>query len=134
LIDVKVKKWLKIAKSDLKLASLAFNNETEFTLQICFHSQQCVEKSLKAFLVHNNVAFPKTHDIEYLHERCKEINSQFKYLDSGQLSLYAVESRYPLEYTDPSIEEARNAYSIAKNVYTFVINELNADESDLTLF
>jgi len=30
---------------------------------VCFHSQQCVEKYLKALLQENNIAFGKTHDL-----------------------------------------------------------------------
>jgi HEPN domain-containing protein len=33
-----------------------------------FHSQQCVEKYLKAFLVSTKVDFPKTHDLIELFE------------------------------------------------------------------
>ncbi|MGZ8425380.1 MAG: HEPN domain-containing protein [Candidatus Binatia bacterium] len=30
---------------------------------VCFSAQQCVEKYLKAFLVHHRKGFPKTHDL-----------------------------------------------------------------------
>lgn len=33
---------------------------------ICFLSQQCIEKYLKAWLQENNVPFTKTHDLEKL--------------------------------------------------------------------
>jgi HEPN domain-containing protein len=33
---------------------------------ICFHSQQCVEKYLKARLTEAGIAFPKTHDLPVL--------------------------------------------------------------------
>ena len=43
------------------------------TSAVCFHSQQLVEKSLKAFLVEKSVDFPRTHNLEFL----KELFTQF---------------------------------------------------------
>ena len=58
------KDWLRYAKSDLNTASHMFNNvnpkETEIS---CFHTQQCAEKSLKAYLALKNIAPPRTHDL-----------------------------------------------------------------------
>jgi HEPN domain-containing protein len=36
----------------------------------CFHCQQAVEKSLKAFLIFHGVAFPFTHDLGKLMPLC----------------------------------------------------------------
>jgi HEPN domain-containing protein len=36
----------------------------------CFHSQQCVEKYLKAFLQKRKVPFAKTHDLGILLDAC----------------------------------------------------------------
>jgi HEPN domain-containing protein len=62
-----VKQWTKRADNDLKVAEhtlkITRNCPTEI---VCFHSQQCVEKYLKAYLVHINKPFPKIHDIEQL--------------------------------------------------------------------
>ena len=32
----------------------------------CFHAQQCIEKLMKAVLIHSGVVPPKTHDLVYL--------------------------------------------------------------------
>jgi HEPN domain-containing protein len=46
------KEWLRYAKSDLNTAKHMFNDvnpkETEIS---CYHTQQCAEKSLKAYLI-----------------------------------------------------------------------------------
>lgn len=42
--------WLAFARQDAQIADLAMR-EGIFN-QVCFHSQQCVEKSLKALIVH----------------------------------------------------------------------------------
>ena len=33
---------------------------------VSYHCQQCVEKYLKALLIHRNVDFPRTHDLVVL--------------------------------------------------------------------
>jgi HEPN domain-containing protein len=33
---------------------------------VCFHSQQCIEKYLKAFLQEENIVFGRTHDLTKL--------------------------------------------------------------------
>ncbi len=32
----------------------------------CFHAQQCVEKLLKAMMIHEGVVPPRSHDLSYL--------------------------------------------------------------------
>jgi len=69
---------------------------------ICFHSHQCVEKYLKAFLTLRQVKFPKTHDLIILHNLASEIDSSLeliKDLTKG-LNIYAVQFRYPGEDAD----------------------------------
>lgn len=51
--------WLTFAQEDLRMAELAlvdgiFN-------QVCFHAQQCVEKSIKAYLESQGQVPPRTH-------------------------------------------------------------------------
>ena len=57
--------WLLHAVSDLNLANLGLHGEV-LPEQICFHAQQAAEKALKAVLIHRNVDFPFTHDLEEL--------------------------------------------------------------------
>jgi len=128
-----VKKWLTIARGDLKMAYLSVTHDKNLTEQTCFHAQQCVEKSLKAFLVFKNVNFPKTHSIEYLYSNCKELDKDFENLRTGNLSLYAIESSSPKDFTNPSYEEATESYDIAKEVLFFMVKKLDSDH-DLTLF
>ena len=41
--------WLKIAKDDLRVADKIISDEA-LTHMVAFHSQQCIEKSLKAVM------------------------------------------------------------------------------------
>ena len=49
-----------------------------FHAQICFHFQQAAEKYLKAYIIHNNLEFWKTHDLPLLLKQCVSIDSAFK--------------------------------------------------------
>ena len=47
--------------------------------------QQSAEKFLKAFLVFHGNEIPKTHNIEFLLERCKIIDTSFSTITSNNL-------------------------------------------------
>ncbi|HEY7830441.1 MAG TPA: HEPN domain-containing protein [Solirubrobacteraceae bacterium] len=61
-----------------------------------FHSQQAVEKSLKAVLAHRGVEFPFTHDLDGLLELCQGsgIDVPEELSDVDHLSPYGVQLRY----------------------------------------
>ena len=127
-IDDIVLNWIKKAESDLKTAKDEIQTENPATDTICFHSQQCIEKYLKAFLTYHQKRFGKTHNIAELIELCKEIDEDFEKLydiKAESLTPYAVEIRYPDEFYFPSLEEAKEAIKIAEEVKSFVIEKLN---------
>jgi HEPN domain-containing protein len=64
---------------------------------VCFHAQQCAEKYLKAVLHEWGIAFPKTHDLEALVQRCGTMEPKFTALLAAAkvLASHAVEVRYP---------------------------------------
>ena len=57
-------RWIKFAYEDLKMAELAL--EEKIYNQVCFHSQQCVEKILKAFIRHRGQIHPEIHKLTEL--------------------------------------------------------------------
>ena len=59
------KEWLKSANDDVTLISQIYSNET-ITHLVAFHSQQTVEKSLKAYLEYCNRKVPKIHKLQTL--------------------------------------------------------------------
>jgi len=103
------------------------------TSSVCFHSQQFVEKILKAYLVSKDVDFGKTHDIEYLLKLCSDVDKDFKNLKTGNLTDYAVEVRYPDDFYIPSLEEAKEAFNIARDVKKFVFDKLGLKEKDIKI-
>ena len=52
-------RWLAFAREDLRIAELALNEG--LYNQVCFHSEQCVEKVLKAWLAKKGKKIPRTH-------------------------------------------------------------------------
>jgi HEPN domain-containing protein len=64
---------------------------------VCFHSQQCVEKYLKACLQEENIAFSRTHDLNILLDLLLPVVPAWATLlpNLDVLTTYAVEFRYP---------------------------------------
>jgi HEPN domain-containing protein len=120
-----IKNWLFRANEDLavckellKMDSLSFNSS------ICFHAQQSVEKFLKAFLVANEIDFPKTHDVDFLLIECKKLNQNiFSKIELEDLSEFGVIVRYPDDFYIPDISEAIKYTQIANSIKNIV--ELN---------
>lgn len=68
LLHREVTLWLNRAKSDLRVAYMAFKDDVpEFGLT-CYLSQQCVEKAFKALLISFKIRFRHKHDLLYLSE------------------------------------------------------------------
>jgi HEPN domain-containing protein len=64
---------------------------------VCFHSQQCAEKYLKACLQEAKIAFNKTHDLSTLLDLFLPVEPTWTTLRPtlDALTTYAVEFRYP---------------------------------------
>jgi len=127
-------RWLKKAESDLKSANILLNSETPPTDMIVFHCQQAIEKYLKAYLTNENVKAGKTHDLQTLLEMCLKCDKDFEILDKekiSQLSLYAVEIRYPEEFFIPTIKEARESFNFASQVKKFIFEKLKINENEV---
>jgi HEPN domain-containing protein len=90
--------WVDKAEHDFDVAHLAREREASpITDAVCFHSQQCAEKYLKAFLQENRVRFPYAHPLLPLLDLCLTADSAFESLrqDLDRLDGYAVAARYP---------------------------------------
>ncbi len=122
----KVGFWLKLALEDLKVAEheVEIGEEKAVTGAVCFHSQQFVEKALKAYLVSREKDFEKTHNLEHLVRLCSKLNGDFSKLDTGNLTSYAVNARYPDDFYIPSYEEAVDCYKLAGKIKAFVFEKL----------
>ncbi len=122
-----VKAWILKAESDLKVARDELATQDPATDAICFHSEQCAEKYLKAYLVFRAREVPRTHNIAELIYRCLEVDTAFQALfetDIPSLTSYAVATRYPGGEPSPSVEEARHTIQLAEATKAFVLDRL----------
>ncbi|HEX3043498.1 MAG TPA: HEPN domain-containing protein [Bacillota bacterium] len=119
--------WLTKAKNDLKTAERVIDSEDPLPDIACYHAQQCVEKCLKGFLTSQDVVIEKTHDLIRLNNLCCGSDQEFCEINDICIFLtpYGVETRYPGELGDYSVEEAKDAVENARKVYSFVISKLN---------
>lgn len=121
-----VEQWIQKAEHDLGVAKLTLENKPEFTDSICFHSQQAVEKYLKAYLILLDIAYQKTHNLVYLLDLIKEKEdiSDDYYDLIEKLEDYAVEIRYPDDWFEPTLEDAQEAYEIANKLKDFILGKI----------
>lgn len=117
--------WVERAEEDYLMARSALRRKRPLAYSACFHAQQCAEKYLKALLVANGSAFPKTHDLLVLRELVEKVGV-LEPVEGKQLQIlsdYTVWTRYPAE--DPTVEDAREAMEIAKSVRQFARRRLS---------
>ncbi len=112
-----ITEWVAKAENDLTTAIHTLElGESAPTDTICFHVQQCVEKYVKAVLVHHDSAFPKTHDIEQLVALLPEsVHVSLTPEEQADLTAYATTARYP-GWDEIPLAEARSAVAIARRV------------------
>jgi len=120
-----VHEWVEKAEGDFQSAQRELRARKAPNYDAaCFHSQQCAEKYLKAFLVHHNLPFRPIHDLEVLLGLIVPVSSEFELVRDLLLLLndYAVDFRYPGE--SATKDEARAAVKAMRTVRTFVRSKL----------
>jgi len=119
--------WLEKAEGDLFSAEDLLglpDSRCRFDV-VCFHAQQCAEKSLKAILVFNGIPFEKIHDLGELLELCAKDPEIIRELDEiDTLTPYAVEGRYPGEWEPFDRAKAEEAVELARKVHKAVRSRL----------
>jgi HEPN domain-containing protein len=124
-----VRQWIERARGDLRSAEHAMLASPPLTEDACFHAQQVVEKSLKAYLVHRDVDFEWSHRIRYLLNLCVDCDASFTQWreEAEPLTEYAVQFRYPHPDPAPTAGESHIALSVARRVCDFVLAHLPAE-------
>jgi HEPN domain-containing protein len=119
--------WVKKARHDLKSAKVLFSSEEPVLDTAIYHTQQCAEKALKAFLAFTNQAVIKTHDLSTLVDLCVEIDPAFSELYDliEELNPYSAIFRYPAEIMEPEKDEVAEAIRISEKVLVFVEGKVN---------
>ena len=113
------RQWLAKAESDLLNADNNLKAENVPYDTVCFHCQQAAEKMLKAYLVARGKEYPISHDLLLILERILSLDPKAEKLRDALIFLmpYAVEVRYPDDYSMPSVEDTRKARQSAQEVH-----------------
>ena len=125
-----INNWFAFAKDDLKMAEAALREK--IYNQVCFHSQQGVEKTLKGFLKTKVRSVPKTHFLDELLNLCIEIDRGFQTLREkcSILDDYYIPTRYPdalpgmLPEGLPQVKDATEALFFLREIMKFVTERL----------
>ena len=85
--------WFAMAEDDLNFARVGLREK--FFSQVCFLSQQAIEKVLKGYLVHLGKTYPKTHKLIDLYRLCgakilEPFKNKIKLIDE-----FYIPTRYP---------------------------------------
>ena len=120
--------WLKAAYEDYLMAQKAM--EIELYRQVCFHSQQCAEKALKAVVVGKGKMVRRSHNLLELSRDLEDLSLPLT-VSPGELGLLNVvyRSRYPpdlglLPQGEPTNEDGGNGVFSSSKVFTEVDNIL----------
>jgi len=112
-----VREWVEKAEGDLRTAQREFRALDRPNYDaVCFHAQQCVEKLMKALLMHHQITPPRTHDLERLFDLLKPVVPTFapSVEDIRSLTTTGMAVRYPDESADQ--EDARQALEICERL------------------
>lgn len=118
-------KWFKKAEED-EFAGRLILESKQFPAPSCFHFQQMAEKYLKGLLVFHNKPFPKTHDLLELETLLLEVEPGINTIhgDLEFLNPYGIETRYPGNYPEVTLDEAQMAYDSALRVKAFILDKI----------
>ena len=113
-----VQAWLAKVTADLRAAEHDLAADPPLLEDSLFHSQQAAEKTLKAFLASRNTSFRKTHDLNELGLQCVQIEPSLELLcrNVARLTAYAWIFRYPGQPGEPTLDEARSAVSLVREL------------------
>lgn len=94
-----------------------------------YHTQQCAEKSLKAFLTFKEKEIENTHNLKMLAEICSAIDNEFTNLidDCIFLNPYATLYRYPQGDLMPSKDAVMSAIETSQKIKSFVNNKIKTE-------
>jgi len=112
-----IDEWIRKADADYATACREMSADKDANFDaVCFHSQQCIEKLMKAMLIKNGVTPPKTHDLFQLNlllaPVCKKWSCRPE--DLRYLTRASVDFRYPGESADR--DEAAEAVEICSKL------------------
>ena len=121
-----VLQWLKKAGKDLKAGEILLESDLEDFDSVGFHAQQAAEKFIKSVLVHHQIPFPKSHNIQLLRGLVAEIDKTLaeRLSSADSLTPFGVEFRYPGELEPVSRDQGLQAIQLARQVRDQALSHL----------
>ena len=110
------REWLNRARSNLALAK---NRVPDTYLEdLCFEAQQAAEKAIKARMIKLDIEFPYVHDLARLLSLLEDAGESVPDIvrRAGELTPYAMFTRYPAPVRPVTEDEYRFAVDIAQAV------------------
>jgi HEPN domain-containing protein len=117
--------WVRKAEGDFTTAS----RESKVTTRpnydaVCYHSQQCAEKYLKAFRVYRGKRYKRIHALIPLLEECIEIDPSFEFIRTPCDDITGIDQfRYPSDSANK--DDAKLALKSAKIIREFIREKLH---------
>ncbi len=112
-----VRMWLRYAREDADVAQVIAAAPHLSARSACWHAQQAAEKALKAALSAAGQDVPRTHNLVALRAQLKtDVANALDITELAELTAWAVESRYPGDWDEPTADDAHRAASIAVRV------------------
>jgi HEPN domain-containing protein len=114
--------WILKAEHDLLSSKKLVEGENPLLDTAIYHTQQCAEKILKAFLAFSQKPLVKTHDLNELVKLCSKIDTSFRELFDyvEQINPYYTAFKYPSDYMDPEFLDVTEAIDLAEKIFEFV--------------
>lgn len=124
-----IQAWFRKAANDLRGAEIDLAACPPLIEDALFHCQQATEKAMKGFLTAHDRIYRKTHDLDELGRACEAIDAGLTatLTPAKDLTVFAWEFRYPGDSAVPTVEEARQALTIARAVYDALLARLPKD-------
>jgi HEPN domain-containing protein len=123
--------WIDRAKSSYEIAKTIIKNNMIYYEDLCYQSQQAVEKALKGLLIYFGDDPEFTHNIGLLLtelEKHTEIPEHIQL--ATDVTKYAVFTRYPGNYDEITKENYEDSIKIAKDCLEWVENKINECEEN----
>ena len=119
--------WLFKAENDLSSAEILSSASKPLYDIAIYHTQQCAEKALKAYLAFKEQEIDKIHNLIVLTNLCSEISMDFNTIkeDAVFLNPYSTLYRYPEGDLMPAEGDVKKAINTAAKILGFVKSKIN---------
>ncbi|MBI5186749.1 MAG: HEPN domain-containing protein [Nitrospinae bacterium] len=118
--------WLIKAGNDLKSAKKLLDGDDPILDTAIYHTQQCAEKALKAYLSFQQKPIQKIHNLGALIDLCSGCDKDFIALleDAEELNPYDAAFRYPDLILEPDKKDVSDAIEKSEKILSFVKHKI----------